>query len=61
MLKPELVGVVTSALAGHVEETLGLADFCELLDASAENLASEGGPTAHIFAPGERRAVPHPS
>lgn len=54
MLKPELVGVVTSALAGHDEETLGLADFCELLDASVENLVSEGGPTAHLFAPGER-------
>lgn len=55
VLKPELVEVVTSALAGHAEETLGLVDFCELLDASVESLLSEGGPTAHLFAPGEKR------
>lgn len=29
-------------------------DFCELLDASVENLLSEGGPTAHLFASGEK-------
>lgn len=56
MLKPELIPLVTSALAGHVDETLDLADFCELLDASVENLMSEGGPTAHLFAYGEKIA-----
>eukprot|EP00752_Nemacystus_decipiens_P010879 g9672.t1 len=57
VLKPELVEVVTSALAGHAEETLGLVDFCELLDASVENLLSEGGPTAHLFASGAGRSA----
>lgn len=53
VLKPELVPVVTSALAGHGDETLSLLGFCELLDAAVENLACAGGPTAHLFAPGE--------
>ncbi|CBJ28650.1 hypothetical protein Esi_0117_0009 [Ectocarpus siliculosus] len=57
VLKPELVPVVTSALAGHGEETLSLLGFCELLDAAVENLASAGGPTAHLFAPGAGRSA----
>ncbi|CAM9551229.1 unnamed protein product, partial [Scytosiphon promiscuus] len=53
VLKPELVEVVTAALArlGDKSGTLSLFDFCELLDASVENLVSAGGPTAHLFAP----------
>ncbi|CAM9553220.1 unnamed protein product, partial [Ectocarpus sp. 4 AP-2014] len=57
VLKPELVPVVTSALAGHGDETLSLLGFCELLDAAVENLTSAGGPTAHLFAPGAGRSA----
>ena len=60
VLKPELVEVVSSALAGYAEETLSLVDFCELLDASVKKLLSEGGPTAHLFASGEKKARPKP-
>lgn len=58
VLKPELADIVASALAGHKEETLGLRDFCTLLDASMETLATTRGPTAHLFAPdGGRRST----
>ncbi|CAM9834157.1 unnamed protein product, partial [Laminaria digitata] len=57
VLKPELVAIVTSALAGHAEEILSLVDFCELLDASVETLVTTGGPMAHLFAPGSGRSA----
>lgn len=49
VLKPDLIGLVTSALAGHDGEVLSLSDFCELLDASVENHVVNGGPMAHLF------------
>lgn len=57
VLKPELADIVASALAGHKEETLGLRDFCTLLDASVETLATTRGPTAHLFAPDGGRST----
>lgn len=57
MLKPELIEIVTSALAGCGGETLALSDFCELLDASVENLVTAGGPTAHLFASGAGKSA----
>ncbi|CAM9220195.1 unnamed protein product [Ascophyllum nodosum] len=53
VLKPELVDIVASALAGHGRETLGLREFCEILDASLRN-ATTRGPTAHFFSTPDR-------